>query len=569
LDVAVVRQTTEQARSSLFAEAHLAAKALPAPPWQFGPELQALVQRLGQDAGARVTLIGQDGSVLADSRHDPSTMENHADRPERIAGVHDGQGSSVRFSETLGVDMLYVALPVSAGESDGDLHAKPVVRLAMPLTAVRDASAELRRILVAAFVLSVLLVWLLSHELSGALTEPVRRLVHVARRAGRGDLEARVEGIATGDLRELAEVFNDTLARLAELIALTQKQGRHYAAMLEQMTDAVVVVDREQRIQFVNRAFSALFDVDTEGAAGRHLNELVLNYEFTNLLGRAVQQGIPQRHEIRILHPQTRILVAVAASLISDDNETLGAVGLLHDITDLRKADQVRRDFVSNASHELRTPAAGIRALAEALETGAIQDPEKGPQFVHRIIETAERLTNILDDMLTLTRVERGRELLHPQWTDVGGAFAEAIRQIQPAATARSVALASDLFEGDSAYVDPAALQTVLINLLDNAVKYTPAAGEVTLTGRKVPGGYEIAVADTGIGIPSEDLDRIFERFYRVDKARDRATGGTGLGLSIVKHTVEAHGGSVSVESPPGQGSTFRVFSPDASPQPR
>jgi signal transduction histidine kinase len=225
--------------------------------------------------------------------------------------------------------------------------------------------------------------------------------------------------------------------------------------------------------------------------------------------------------------------------------------------------DQVRREFVSNASHELRTPTAGIKALAEVLQGGALQDPSRGPEFLQQIIDASDRLTAILDDMLVLTRIERGQELLRPVWVEVGQAVGEALHQVQAQARQRDLALISDVPDGDRLYADRGALDTILTNLLDNAVKYTRAAGHVRVFGRQVPGGYEVSVSDTGVGVPEQDQERIFERFYRVDEGRDRASGGTGLGLAIVKHSVEAHGGRVRVRSRLGEGSTFTVFLPE------
>ncbi|MEN6545581.1 MAG: ATP-binding protein, partial [Armatimonadia bacterium] len=240
-------------------------------------------------------------------------------------------------------------------------------------------------------------------------------------------------------------------------------------------------------------------------------------------------------------------------------------IGLLRDVTDLPRLDEVRREFVANASHELRTPAAGIKALAEALEVGALQDPEKGPRFVHQIVESADRLTSILDDMLILTRVERGQELLNVTRLKAGEAVGEAVKQIAIRAEDRHLQLEVQAAPEDTLSADARGLHTVLLNLLDNAVKYTPEGGAVSVTGRAVPGGYELAVTDTGVGIPPEHQARVFERFYRVDKARDRATGGTGLGLSIVKHIMDSHGGKVTLRSVPGSGSTFTVFFPDSA----
>ena len=561
LHSAVLRHTTNNMCQSLLAETHLALSALPEAPWGSGPELQDLVRELDERSGARLTLIDSEGYVLADSRHDPTIMENHADRPERLQALREGWGSSVRHSRTLELDMLYVAVAVPDKKSTGT-----VLRLAMPLTAVRAASRGLRSILVTAFVLAALAVWLVSAWLAGTLTAPVQRLVQAARRISRGDLQARAEGVQSGELAELAQVFNASVEQLAELVASSQREAEYYGAILENMTDAVVVIDSDRRVQFVNRTFARTFGVEAAAVQGQYVEQIALNYDLIMLLTRAVQQGAVQREEVRLLHPETRVLSGVAAPLVDENDQITGAVGLLHDITDLQRMDQVRRDFLSNASHELRTPAAGIKAVAEVLESGAIQDTEKGPRFVRQIVEAADRLTRTLDDMLTLTRVERAQEVLHPDWVAVSEAFAENSTQLQPAARKKGITLEVAAVENDRVYADSASLQTVLVNLLENAIKYTPAEGEVTLSGRVVPGGYEISVADTGVGIPQEHLPRIFERFYRVDPARDRATGGTGLGLSIVKHIVEQHGGTVIVRSTPGQGSTLVLFFPLPEP---
>jgi two-component system phosphate regulon sensor histidine kinase PhoR len=454
--------------------------------------------------------------------------------------------------------MLYVAVRLP-----GTGNAPAVVRLAKPMTAVRETSQGLRSILLIAFALAVVLVWVVSLVLAGALTAPVQSLVRIARRVDRGDLQARAEDVKGGELGELAAVFNSALDRLSQLVASSQRESRYYAAILEQMSDAVVIVDQRGDVQFINPIFARLFGVEADQAEGRTSEQIALNYQLSSLLRRAVEQKAVQRDEVRVLHPETRLLAMAATPLVDERGEVIGAIGLLRDVTDLRRLDEVRREFVSNASHELRTPAAGVKALAEALQAGAFQDPEKGPRFVQQIVEAADRLTNILDDMLTLTRVERGQELLNATWLSAAEAIAEAAEQIRPAAQGKGVGLEVEAPAEDRLYADAAGLHTVLVNLLDNAVKYTPAEGTVSLRGRPVPGGYEVSVADTGLGIPEEHLPRIFERFYRVDKARDRASGGTGLGLAIVKHTVETHNGRVTVRSAPGEGATFTVFFPN------
>ena len=564
LDVAVQtlvsRHGEQLVQQSLLVQARLAERLLP-PPWTASAALQGRVADFDRLTQARVTLIGADGKVLADSRDRPEAMESHADRPERLRALGQGWGSATRHSHTLGLDMLYLAVAVPESGTEG----RPVLRLSRPLTEVYAASQHLRQTIWLGFVLAAALVWVVSLLLSNNLVAPIDNLVRVARRVDRGDLQARVEGVHGPDLGELANVFNSALDSLAHAVSLSQRESRYYAAILEQMSDAVVIVDQSGHVQFINPTFGRLFGLDPGAVTGRTSEEAALNYELSALLERAISQGAVQSDEVRLLYPEARILATTVTPLQDDQGQTIGAIGLLRDVTDAHRLDDMRREFVANASHELRTPTAAVKALAEALQMGALTDPNMGPRFVQQIVEAADRQTGILDDMLTLTRVERGRELLNVAPLNAAEALGEAAGQIQPTASAKAVALQVAVDGGDQVNADAAGLHTILLNLLDNAVKYSRRGGSVTLKGATVPGGYEITVTDTGPGIPLEHQSRIFERFYRVDKARDRATGGTGLGLSIVKHVAEAHGGRVSVRSVEGEGSTFTVFFPTAA----
>ncbi|HEY3397279.1 MAG TPA: ATP-binding protein [Armatimonadota bacterium] len=559
LDSLVRRSTTDTLRDRLFVEARLIVPEFSAahrlPPEQLGAELL----RLDELCQARLTYIDPTGRVLAESRASASAMENHANRPERLEAVATGGGWAQRYSATLHLDMLYVAvaLPATGGA------APPVLRLALPLTQVEAASDTLRGAFTLALLLALAVVFVVSLRLTDSLTRPWEELVQAARRVARGDLAARVaEPSGSAELRELALVFNSAVDQLAHLLATSQQETQRYVALLEQMTDGVVVIDRQGRVELINRMFAEMFGLDPTWGPEHRLEEVGLSYELNLLLTRALEQGVAQQGAVGLVRPQPRTLYGVATPLANAEGQIIGAIGLLRDMTELQRLDQVRRDFVANASHELRTPAAGIRALAEVLESGALHDPEKGPRFLAQIVLESDRLTAILDDMLTLTRVERGAELVHPRWIPSDEAFAEVVAHLQPLAMQQEVSLRTEAGAEDQVFADAAGLQTILTNLVDNAIKYTPGGGEIVLRGRPAPGGYEIAVSDTGAGIATEHLPRLFERFYRVDKARDRATGGTGLGLAIVKHLAEAHRGRVSVQSEIGHGSTFTVFLP-------
>lgn len=548
-------------RTRMHRDARLAASALKrARAWDDPVILEAVAAEIAHAGAVVLRLYSPDGTLLLDSdRRRVSPGPSAA--PEAQARVLTrGWESTVQPDPIGGGRELNVAVAVvDGGETLG------VLRLLGPYPARTAHASALRWFAVGLWILAAAGAVLLAASAAGVSDEPIRHISSVAHRLCDGDLSARIEPLPEGDLRQLAVDVNAAFDGIVRQVETFRNESRYYEAVLEQMSDAVVVVNEHARIRFVNRAFSKLMNVVAADVGNRHVETIGLGYDTAALLVRALEQRTVQRDRVLLRSgSDTRTIVGVAAALHSADGAVTGAVGLYHDITDLQRADQIRRDFVSNASHELRTPAAGIKALAEALQAGAINDPVKGPRFVERIVATSERLANILDDLLTLTRVERGEELLHPERVSVAEAFSEAILQVQLLASDRGVTLERECAPDDAVFADARSVQTVLVNLLDNAVKYTPPGGQVRLAGISVPGGYEMSVSDTGVGIPEQDLSRIFERFYRVDKARDRATGGTGLGLAIVKHIVEAHGGRVTVQSRLDEGSTFRIYLPTA-----
>ncbi|HCU37942.1 MAG TPA: hypothetical protein DGT21_21665 [Armatimonadetes bacterium] len=548
-------------RTRMYRGARLAATVLrSARAWDDPAMLESTAAEIAQAGAVVLRLYSPEGSLLLDSDRRRASPGPPAPPDAQARVLQRGWESTVQPDPIGGGRELSVAVVVV---DEGQVRG--VLRLLGPYPGRMDHHSALRGFAVGLWVLAAAAAVLLGAAAAGMLDEPIRRICVVARRLRDGDLAARIEPLPDGDLRQLAADLNGAVDRMVGQVETFRNESRYYEAVLEQMSDAVVVVNEQARIRFVNRAFSKLMNVAAGDVVDHHVEAIGLSYDTATLLVRALEQRTAQRDRILLRSgADTRTIIGVAAALHSAEGAVTGAVGLYHDITDLQRADQVRRDFVSNASHELRTPAAGIKALAEALQAGALQDPVKGPRFVDRIVETSERLGNILDDMLTLTRVERGEELLHPEPVNVAAAFSEALLQVQLAGAGRGITLERECAPDDIVFADARSVQTVLVNLLDNAVKYTPPGGRVRLVGTSVPGGYEMTVSDTGVGIPEEDLSRIFERFYRVDKARDRATGGTGLGLAIVKHIVEAHGGRVTVQSRLDEGSTFRVYLPTA-----
>jgi two-component system, OmpR family, phosphate regulon sensor histidine kinase PhoR len=552
-------------------------------------ELNRLCADLAADSGDRITVIRPDGEVLAESSRDPAGLRNHADRPEFQAALAGRTGRDVRHSVSLGQDMMYVAVPL---ERDGQVAA--VVRLAVPLVQLRHAMAGLYAALLAGLALVAVLAALAAYLAARRLSRPLEEIRAGAERFARGELGHRLYLPATAEVAALAEALNQMAGQLDERIrAVAEQQGRQ-EAMLASMIEGVVAVDRGRRVLSINRAAAGLLGVGPPDAAGRELHVLVRNAELERLVGKVLDSGQPAEGEL-VLRPNgdERIVQATATLLGDARGQAIGALLVFNDVTRLRRLEVVRRDFVANVSHELKTPITSIKGFVETLRDGAIDDPERARQFLDILCRQADRLNAIIEDLLTLSRLEQ--EADKRQVPVRAGAIREvldnAVSVCQLAARDRNVAVEVDCPAALAAPINAPLLEQAVVNLIDNAIKYsepgqsvrvsaglensesgirnaelkekTLQAGQFQIPNSefRIPGVW-IRVEDRGCGIPAEHLPRLFERFYRVDKARSRKLGGTGLGLAIVKHIVAAHGGAVSVKSTPGQGSTFTILLP-------
>ena len=521
---------------------------------------EALARELSRASAARVTLIARDGTVLGDSEHDPRAMENHRDRPEVQEALASGIGLSTRHSDTLGVDMLYVAARVGTAE-----QPLGTARVALPLTQVQEVEWHASAAVMAAVALAVVLAGLLSVWVSGRVTGPLRELSEAANAVAAGNLEARVR-VRTGDeLGQVVETFNAMVAELRRTVEGLEEEKRRAETLLAQMAEGVIVVGAEGRVTMCNAAAAAIFGVASEAAVGRTLAEATLHYELDEMLTRVRRHGVPVRMDIRVTQPREAALDAVVTPIFAEDGHLEATVCVFHDTTELQRLETVRRDFVANVSHELRTPVTAIRATADVLLGTARDDPQARDRFLRNIAAECERLSALLDDLLALARIESGKWEPRLQPVSVREAAEAVVAKVQPQIAEKHLEVSVTVAPEVQAQADPDALQQILLNLVDNAVKYTPAGGRIAIEGGMEDGRARFDVVDTGVGIPERDLPRIFERFYRVDRARSRELGGTGLGLSIVKHLVEAHGGQVTAESTVEQGSRFTVRLPAAA----
>lgn len=510
--------------------------------------------------GARVTLIGEDGTVLADSERDPRTMENHGTRPEILEARATGTGHAIRFSTTLRQDLVYWALRI-----DGVEWVR-YLRLAVLPEQFEEAAADIHRKLLLGSLLAFVLALALSALFSQHFSARIRELTLFSGRIARGEFSPLRYRGAADELHDLARSLNQTAQALSATIERLTEERNRSATILESMVEGVVVVDPGKRIVFGNSAFRRLVEAREE-IAGKDLLEVV------RLVGlhTALDDALRHKRGMR-LHASGEGATKGGwdisiAPVMSGTGEPAGAVAVLHDVSEVRRLEQVRRDFIANVSHELKTPLATILGFAETLLTGALEDREHNRRFVSIIRDQAASMAKLTEELLDLSQIEAGQLKLEleplalPEWV------ANCVQVMESAMKQKRLALSLDMPASlPSVRADRMRLRQVLGILLDNAVKYTPEGGRVTLRAfasedRKA---VTIQVEDTGIGILSTDLPRVFERFYRVDKSRTRESGGYGLGLAIARHIVENHGGRIWAESQAGRGSTFSFTLPAA-----
>lgn len=509
--------------------------------------------------GVRVTVIAPGGEVLADSASEPTRMESHLDRPEVADALRAGAGRSVRRSATLGHEMVYLALRGHA--ADG---TPLILRLSFPLERSDDALVGFRRGLwavSAAMLLAGAAVSLLSFK---KISARIERLKDFSRRVAQGDFRPLPPESARDELGELAAGLNRTAAELGRMVRALTEERNQSAAILGSMAEGVAVIDAGQKLLFCNSAFERALGIQGGSGRGRPMIETIPHSDILELVRKALLAGETVRSELVVGSLRTRSYSAVAAP-IRIPNDRTGAVVVLHDISELRRLERARRDFVANVSHEFRTPLTAIRGFAETLLEGALADPANSRRFLEIIRNNAVRLQRLTDDLLKLARIEAGKQELEMVPVALAAVIAPCVEIVRPRVQEKGLVLHADCpADVPSVRGDPGALQEILQNLLDNAIQYTPAGGSIRISVSAGDREVVLSVADTGIGIPRAEQERIFERFYRADPGRSRDLGGTGLGLSIAKHLAEAHGGRIEVESEVGTGSTFRLILPAA-----
>jgi two-component system, OmpR family, phosphate regulon sensor histidine kinase PhoR len=516
--------------------------------------------------GTRVTLIRPDGLVVGDSEENPALMENHRTRPEVEQVLSDPKsvGSSSRLSATVNRQLLYVAVAVRDPATPSKVVG--IARVAYPLTAVEQSRDALWWTLSFTVLIVSLLAIVLGMILARSIVGPLSRLRDTARRFGSGDLTARSQITSDDEIGDLSRELNSTADRVSGLIRSRTEDRNRMAAVLEHMHDGVILTNGQSQVESMNPAAARLFGVAPEAAIGRSLIELTHDHELHTALRSTLSTPIDwQRLEIEV--GNNTILAVVTEVPNPAGGEPTGLV-VLQNVTELRRLERARRDFVANIGHEIRTPLTSIKLLVETLSTAIDEDPESAKGFLQRIDVEVDGLTQLVREVLELSRIESGRVQLNRRAIPVTELLERAAMRLR--AQASRAGLSLDVEAGTDvppANADAERVEQVLVNLLHNAIKFTNPGGVITLRAEPHEQGVLISVSDTGVGIPPDDVPRIFERFYKVDKSRtaprDRESG-TGLGLAIAKHLVQAHGGQIWVESTLGQGTTFFFTLPAA-----
>lgn len=521
-------------------------------------QLRPLIKRLGEKSATRITIILKNGRVLADSHEDPKQMDNHGQRPEILQALNGQTGNSVRFSNTLGRSLMYVALPLF---ESGTLVG--VVRTALPVTNIDNTLQQIHgQLLFGGLLIAILLApvcWLLSRRLS----RPLELMTAGAQRFSRGDLDMPLEVTGSEETARLAEAMNRMAVDLSQRIDREVEQRCEMEAILGCMIEGIVAVDNDERVIRLNQAAAALFGVSAPQPQGRPIQELIRQAELQRFVRQALNCQDEMEEELVMHGPRKRYLHVLAAPLTGPGEERLGALIILHDLTRLRQLESVRRDFVANVSHELKTPITAIRGAVETLMDDNELD-ETRQRFLQIIFKQSERLNALVEDLLDLSRIEQGGK--EGGWEVRPGPLLPVLESSRAACETLLTQQQIDL----RIYCSPELkvrcnaplLEQAIINLLTNAIKYSDSGGRVVIEAAQIDNQLSIRVQDFGCGIDQEHIPRLFERFYRVDLARSRNLGGTGLGLAIVKHVVHAHNGEIRVTSTPGEGSCFTLLLP-------
>lgn len=526
-------------------------------------EYAELAVYLRESAGARVTFIAADGKVNGDSDSDPTKMDNHYNREEIREARETGEGYSKRHSDTTNRTMLYVALPI--------VQQNQIIgyaRLSMSLEEIETTITTLWWGLLGGLLVVFAIAGAVSFRIAHQLTRPLEKITRVARQITNMNYKSRVHIRNQDEIGQLGQAINTMADSLQVQMNRIRENETRLSSVLDNMVSGVVMIDEQGVIVLLNRPAEEIMGFTSKELIGKPFDGAKLPFELTQMIQECMDRNERIRDEMNFYFPEERMLEVNLVPMIQVEQEWAGLVIVLHDITAIRRLEKVRSEFVANVSHELKTPVAAVKGFAETLLAGAMNDPAIAKQFLQIIFDESERLNRLIGDILELSKVESKRIPLQFSPVHLNSFLSKTLEMMQTEAEKKSIDLSLQASEELYLEADEDRLGQIMINLLSNGINYTPEGGKVKVKAMSILGGNQeaekirIVISDTGIGIPKKDLPRIFERFYRVDKARSRSSGGTGLGLSIVKHLVELHKGTIRVESDLGIGSRFIIELP-------
>ena len=525
--------------------------------------INGLCVSLGQKTSTRFTVILPSGQVVGDTDEDPLAMEDHSQREEIAAALRGQKGVSIRYSNTLQQNLMYVAVP---SYHDGQLAA--VIRSAFSISSIEKNLMAIKYKFALGGLLVAILAAIANLIISRRISRPLEELKEGARRFAEGDLGYRLPIPDTEEIKNLAETMNQMARQLDDRIRTVLRNQNEQQAMLSSMTEGILAFDKQEHLININQAALELFGIDKQEALGKSIQETIRNPEMQKMVSSALSSNEPVEKEIILTGNGEKYLQAHGTILRDGRGQAIGALVVLNDMTRLRMLEKVRRDFVANVSHELKTPITSIKGFVETLLDGALENSRDTHKFLEIVARQADRLNAIITDILSLSKIEQEseRDEITLEYSCLKDVLRSAIQSCEIKAAEKSINVNLDCDSKIKAPISPHLLEQAVINLIDNAIKYSEPESTVEVACRKLDDKVEIFVSDQGCGLSPDHLPRVFERFYRVDKARSRKLGGTGLGLAIVKHIAMAHKGEVDVKSYPQKGSTFFIRLPLSNP---
>ncbi|RAP25711.1 Phosphate regulon sensor protein PhoR (SphS) [Brevibacillus laterosporus] len=525
--------------------------------------LEAQIKHFTESMEVRITVVDPLGIVMADTAGVDQTLKNHAHRPEIEAALHGQVGIAHRESDTLHQQMIYVAVPL---KDNGTGQVVGAVRSAMSMETITQSVHQMWFSLVMGLVITLIIGSIVSSRISHGITKPIEEIIRVARNITQRQYESRVKIKPRDELGQLATAINFMASSLEQQMYQISENQQRLTGVLATMPSGVILISENRRIELINNAVEKMLNIPSSDLVGKLHFEAGHNYGFSKHIDHVMRTGEQRRDEIHIFYPTERIIYADFSPYVNYRGEIKGVLAVLNDITDIRRLEKMRSDFVANVSHELRTPITSIKGFTETLLDGALKDEEISRHFLQIIYDESERLFRLISDILDLSKIEQKRITLTYTEVEVHPLIQETAVLLREQLQRKELRLILPSDKGIMLRADKDCFQQILLNLMANAIAYTPEGGQITIELKKDENNLYLDVADTGIGIPEDDLGRIFERFYRVDRARSRDSGGTGLGLAIVKHICESLHGSITVSSNEGVGSVFSVTLPLDNP---